>query len=123
VRKGLSTLVTTTFKNPATPVAGEAIWTVGVAGAVTAAVVSALVLLAADSCVADTALESDAVAEDRVTAASTTLTEVAGFDDAVGDDAAAALTAAEGSDSGLAFARVGVGGWVSGSEVDGGVLG
>jgi hypothetical protein len=124
-RNGLRTLVTMLFSKPTKPVAGVATWAVVTAGTATAAVVSALLAVLETNEFVSGTVDFVTVADDCVTvaAASTPPTEVVGFDEAVDDDVVAALTAAECVESDVVLAGVDVGGWVSGSDVDGGVLG
>jgi hypothetical protein len=117
---GLRTLVTMLFSKPTKPVAGVATWAVVEAGTATVAVVSALLAVLATNEFVSGTVDFVTVADGCVTvaAASTPPTEVVGFDEAVGDDVVAGC-----AESDLVFTEVGVVGWVSGSEVNGGVLG
>jgi hypothetical protein len=118
VRNGLRRLVTTVFRNPTTPVAGEATWAVGTTSAVaavSAGVVSALLaVLNLNACGVDTGLDPVTSADSCSTVSTTFLTptEVADVDEPVvgeGRFLTALATGPECADFDSILARVGVG--------------
>jgi hypothetical protein len=114
-RNGLSRLVTTVFRKPTTPVTGATSCAVEATGAVTAAVVSALLVLAANAFAADTSLGSVPFADGCVTV-------VVDETLVVGDFVVAASTVVDCVGFDPLFAGVdGCSG--SGADVSGGVVG